>query len=451
MELETSYFEGRKFLHQKLGDELIQEFHICRIRQHKDEKDEDIKKRDLMFYQAEWGAYTALTVEMLNSLIRQKMNDISISRQREVRRYIEDVASIIQVKYEDLVSAPNVVFSVKNGTFFSHSSSHIITKRIATNYKKEETECAVLDEFMSTITCGNKEIEQLLYEIVGYCLSPTIFIHKFFIIVGEGGNGKSAFLNLLTALLGRWNVGNTPLNKYGGRFELAGMEHIAVNIGDDISNKALLESDNLKKLVSGDPVKVEYKGQQGYTIYPTCKHIFSTNSMLRIIDTTYGIKRRFVAIPFRANLKGKMKPFILKDIIKAGGLPVLLNRALEGLQRLYDNQEFTLCDEVKQETEQRLNETNPIHIFNEMWKNNEFEPYESLTAKEFICVPVEQVPTNKYYKYYKDFCKQYGYEALGITKFNQGMKELGYKIAQRWDGEFIGKRVFEHIGDNATK
>lgn len=255
----------------------------------------------------------------------------------------------------------------------------------------------------------------------------------------------------MTALLGRWNVGNTPLNKYGGRFELAGMEHIAVNIGDDISNKALLESDNLKKLVSGDPVKVEYKGQQGYTIYPTCKHIFSTNSMLRIIDTTYGIKRRFVAIPFRANLKGKMKPFILKDIIKAGGLPVLLNRALEGLQRLYDNQEFTLCDEVKQETEQRLNETNPIHIFNEMWKNNEFEPYESLTAKEFICVPVEQVPTNKYYKYYKDFCKQYGYEALGITKFNQGMKELGYKIAQRWDGEFRGKRVFEHIGDNATK
>lgn len=330
MELETSYFEGRKFLHQKLGDELIQEFHICRIRQHKDEKDEDIKKRDLMFYQAEWGAYTALTVEMLNSLIRQKMNDISISRQREVRRYIEDVASIIQVKYEDLVSAPNVVFSVKNGAFFSHSSSHIITKRIATNYKKEETECAVLDEFMSTITCGNKEIEQLLYEIVGYCLSPTIFIHKFFIIVGEGGNGKSAFLNLLTALLGRWNVGNTPLNKYGGRFELAGMEHIAVNIGDDISNKALLESDNLKKLVSGDPVKVEYKGQQGYTIYPTCKHIFSTNSMLRIIDTTYGIKRRFVAIPFRANLKGKMKPFILKDNNKSRWASCIAQQGIRG-------------------------------------------------------------------------------------------------------------------------
>ncbi|KAF1679109.1 phage/plasmid primase, P4 family [Veillonella sp. R32] len=436
------YFNGRTFLHHILGEDLIKELKICRIRQNKYEEDGNILNRDLMFYSEDCGIYKTLPIKRLNAEIRSRINNISDNRQREVRRYIEDMAEIKDIKFENYIATKNVILDVFNRGTFRHSPDIICTRYIPTEYNRLQSECAILDEFMNSITCGNKDIENLLYEFIGYCLSPTIFIHNFFIIIGEGSNGKSTFFKLLTKLLGYWNVGNTPLNKYGGRFELAGMEYIAVNIGDDISSKALLETDNLKKLVSGDPVKVEQKGKQGYVIYPTCKHIFSANTMPKLVDTSGGIKRRFVAIPFNADFKKNGDPYILDKIIEAGGLTVLMNRALEGLQRLRTTHQFTMCDEVLLITEKHLKEMNPVALFNEMWLNNEFEPYESPTAKEFVCVAIDEVVANQYYKYYKDFCKQYGFEALGITRFNQEMERLGYIKTRCWNGTLRGKYVY---------
>ncbi|SUP79499.1 hypothetical protein [Veillonella criceti] len=119
-----------------------------------------------------------------------------------------------------------------------------------------------------------------------------------------------------------------------------------------------------------------------------------------------------------------------------------MNRALEGLQRLRSAYQFTMCDEVLLTTEEHLKEMNPLAIFNDMWLNNEFEPYESPTAKEFVCVPINEVVANQYYKFYKDFCKQYGFEALGITRFNREMKRLGYEKTRCWNGNLRGKYVY---------
>ncbi|WP_115311148.1 hypothetical protein [Veillonella criceti] len=189
------YFNGRTFLHQQLGDDLINELKICRIRQNKYEEDGNIFNRDLMFYSEEYGVYKTLPSKKLNAEIRRRIKNISNNRQREVRLYIEDMAEIKDIKFENYIATKNVILDVFNRATFRYSPDIICTRYIPTEYNRLQSECSILDKFMNTITCGNKDIENLLYEFIGYCLSPTIFIHQFFIIIGEGSNGKVHFLS----------------------------------------------------------------------------------------------------------------------------------------------------------------------------------------------------------------------------------------------------------------
>jgi putative DNA primase/helicase len=54
----------------------------------------------------------------------------------------------------------------------------------------------------------------------------------------------------------------------------------------------------LKKIISGEPVKVDTKFIPSYDARPFCKIIFSANDMPKIADTSNGIFRRLLLIDF---------------------------------------------------------------------------------------------------------------------------------------------------------
>ena len=51
----------------------------------------------------------------------------------------------------------------------------------------------------------------LLFEILGYTLYPEVKFRKAFMLVGEGKNGKSTFVNLVKELLGEYAEDISPL------------------------------------------------------------------------------------------------------------------------------------------------------------------------------------------------------------------------------------------------
>jgi len=53
----------------------------------------------------------------------------------------------------------------------------------------------------------------LLFEIIAYCLLPAYPMHKAFMLIGIGANGKSSYLTLVRRILGNHNVVSISLQE----------------------------------------------------------------------------------------------------------------------------------------------------------------------------------------------------------------------------------------------
>ena len=89
---------------------------------------------------------------------------------------------------------------------------------------------------------------------------------------------------MLIQLLGKENVSSLSLQDTAERFRLIGMYGKAANIGDDISAAYFPESSIFKKLVTGEYVKAEKKGQDPIDFRNYAKIFFALNELPPIKD-----------------------------------------------------------------------------------------------------------------------------------------------------------------------
>ncbi len=81
-----------------------------------------------------------------------------------------------------------------------------------------------------------------------------------FILVGDGGNGKSPLLSLLTEFLGPENVSSISLQDLvNHKFTAAELFEERANIYDDLSSDALKRTGQFKMATGGDMLKGEKK------------------------------------------------------------------------------------------------------------------------------------------------------------------------------------------------
>lgn len=90
--------------------------------------------------------------------------------------------------------------------------------------------CAFLNEVME----GDQERIALLQEWCGYLLTVDTSLQKLLYLVGDGANGKTVFLGLLTALLGTENVSHVQLELFGERFQLSATLGKLANIVNEV-------------------------------------------------------------------------------------------------------------------------------------------------------------------------------------------------------------------------
>ena len=78
-----------------------------------------------------------------------------------------------------------------------------LDQSIASKELTKEEASSIVNKFFSTITCGDKEIENLLYEVIGYSITEakTSKLCKSFIFKGCGRNGKSKIFRIIESLL----------------------------------------------------------------------------------------------------------------------------------------------------------------------------------------------------------------------------------------------------------
>lgn len=200
-----------------------------------------------------------------------------------------------------------------------------------------------LTEILAPTSPSDHRIDAL-QEFFGYCLlSANHRFETFLILIGEGSNGKSVILEVLTAMLGKHNVSHVSLDALGSEFRNAEMIGKLANIATDMQRMPRVHEGILKQLVSGEPIQINRKHKPAVTMYPTAKLIFATNHLPPFSDTSDGLWRRMLVIPFFTQFTGDRIDRRRAERIVAEELSGVLNWAIEGARRLARNDSFTHC------------------------------------------------------------------------------------------------------------
>ncbi len=408
---ESFYIKG-SFQHEKFGDFLINEHHICKV------------TNVLHIYKD--GVYSDKQEDIEEAMIRH-IPALKRMQRQETIAYLQ-----LKAKHKNFASTKYVV--VKNGVFnletwqLEDFTPEIITRNKIPVAYIPGAYCEVTDKTFNKIAVNDKKIRAILEEILGYILFRRNEFAATFILTGDGSNGKSSYLKIIRRLIGSDNASSLDLNELDQRFKTAELFGKLANIGDDIGKGFIKESSIFKKLSTGETLNVERKGKDPFDFTNYAKLIFSANEMPRINDFSDGLGRRLQIVPFKAKFTPNdddYDPFITDKLLSDESMQYVLNLALKSLKRLLVEKKFTKSKAVENELIKYQEENNPIISF----VNNED-------------VDLERAVVGDIYLQYKVYCAENGFQSVSNVNFSKQVKHLyKFDVKVQWiDGK--SKRLF---------
>ena len=409
------FFKGSTFLFDKFATYLKNNNHIVKI------------NGQLHIYKD--GIYVPGHAEIESQMIKH-IPHLKRANRSEVLAYLE-----IMIDGEAKTTNPNVIaftnglYNIKDGSFRDFTPDVVITNKIPWPYNPAAYS-ELLDHTLDRLACNDPEVRALLEEMVGYCLYRRNELGKAFILIGDKSNGKSTFLHVVKNMLGDSNIASLDLKELGDRFKTAELFGKLANIGDDIGDEFIANASVFKKLVTGDRVNVERKGQDPFEFNNYAKFLFSANNIPRMKDKTGAVQRRLVIVPFDAKFTPNdpdFRPFIKDELCEQDSMEYLIVLGLKALKSVLSKAQFTTSKRVQGQLDEYEQNNNPIIGF----------------IQEVGLDGIVNEPTKTVYRKYKEYCIANNFQALSNIEFSRQItKRCGLSIVDKWVSR-IGKcRVF---------
>lgn len=406
------FYNGSTFLFDRFATYLKNNNHVIKI------------NGQLHIYQD--GIYVNGYKQIETAMIQQIPN-LKKTQRREVIDYMELIVEEKVSADARYIAFNNGVLDMVTDTLKPFSTELVITNKIPWDYNLNAYS-ELADKTLNKLACNDEPIRLLLEECIGYCFYRRNELGKAFILTGDKSNGKSTFLECVKAILGDGNISALDLKELGDRFSTSMMFGKLANIGDDIGDDFLQGSQvaTFKKVVTGNRIKAERKGQDPFEFNPYVKLLFSANDIPRMKDKTGAVLRRLVIIPFNARFSKYLSdgvtpdpeynPYIKYELIEQSSIEYLIRVGVEGLKRIIDNQGFTKSDKVQQQVDEYENENNPIKAF----------------IDDCGVEMIENEPTADVYKRYQVFCAENSMQPMSNIVFSKQInKRLGFEVVQR--------------------
>ncbi|MCK5741390.1 MAG: hypothetical protein KAH48_04170 [Chlorobi bacterium] len=255
----------------------------------------------------------------------------------------------------DLINLGNCAYNLKTFIPVPHNPKHYFTFK--NDYDYDETAiCPVFDKTLkgySSYPVQNSEtgktvmISDLtwiagMWEIFGLSLTSITSFQKMFFLYGAGGMGKGTLLRILDKLVGfeRTKPNFKPAN-VDGRFSKVALinKHLAIT-GDLPAFMANIDS--IKELTGEDRQSTDRKFKGEIDFVNTAKYIFAMNTFPEFpqSEDLGSILRRIYLLEFANPIKKRSGKIEAELHAEMSGI---FNKAIQGLKRLLDNDEFTKC------------------------------------------------------------------------------------------------------------
>jgi len=349
----------------------------------------------------------------------------------------------------------NGILNIKTRELNDFTPNKIFFNKLPVYYNPEAT-CPNIDIFFKDVL-REEDNTKVLEELFGYCLYKDHFIEKAFMFVGDGRNGKGKTISLLKYFLGIENCSGVSLSQLiPNSTSVCELHGKLANLAGDLSNTSLKETGLFKEITGRDLIGAKRKYLRDLFFVNYSKQVFACNELPKVYDSSDGFWERWLLFEFpykfvdqkvydllsdedKKNCKIK-DVNIINKITSKEEMSGLLNKALDGLQRLLDNQCFSYSKSLTEVKDMWVRKSDSFEAFCIDNINEQFDAY---------------VPKKIIRKMFVNYCKEHNLKGasdvaikarleneFGVTEDRIDLKMFGFSEREHcWNGINLKKGV----------
>lgn len=403
-------------------------------------------QRQLEARRGEVPLVPSVTISMQNSVLNAMREKIILNHTVGMDSWVEDSQlgqfRFVNERSRKLIALRNGLFDLQalldgkplDEVFLPHTPNWFSLTVLPYDFNADAASPATFLSALHLALEGDQQRIDLLQEWMGYLIYPGNPFQKFLAFEGDGGNGKSAFLAVITALLGFQNCSYVPMEMFGDRFAKTATIGKLVNISSDVGHLERTEEGLLKSFVGGDTIFFDRKNREPLSMVPTAKLLMAWNQRPQISDRSNGVWRRLVLIPWLYTIP---EDKIVRGMdqwsywAQSGEMPGIFLWALQGLLRLMRNGRFTQSDKSREASEAYQIEQNSARAF--------------LTECVELGRESELIGTRELYTNYRTWAEMEGRRPLSNIQFVKEIQRV-FPTARRFKSTFNSDRSWKWSG-----
>ena len=210
--------------------------------------------------------------------------------------------------HPDHLNVDNGIVDLRSGAVIDHDRTWFFTKCLNMGYDAN-ADRSVIDTFMQTITADDLELTQYIKRAVGYSATGRTDEHCLFFAYGNGKNGKSTFMNMLSMVMGDYATTTSveallDVNAKGEGASpyMARLPGKRLAMAQEMPEGRRMNESLVKSITGGDRIATRGLYKDVFEFTPSHSLWVSGNHKPRIAGTDDGIWRRLRILPFTVSI-----------------------------------------------------------------------------------------------------------------------------------------------------
>lgn len=209
-----------------------------------------------------------------------------------------------------LLTCKNAIVDLRDGSCRPPRKDALLSRYVPHDYDPEAT-CPRWERFLKEVCAERQELVTFLHRFVGYCLTGETRENALLLLIGQGRNGKTVFVETLMSVFGddlaQPAAPGLLIASKNERHpaELMDLHGRRLVIASEVSKHATFSEERVKWLTGGDAIKAREFYGKWQTFRPSHKFIIGLNHLPTVKDPTDGFWRRLRVVPFDVSFKGR--------------------------------------------------------------------------------------------------------------------------------------------------
>ena len=317
-------------------------------------------------------------------------------------------------QHDWLFNTVSGTIDLKTGTLHPHDRSQLLSTISPVKFDPR-AECPKWMEFLEKVMQGDQELVSFLQRLAGYTMSGSVAEQAFCVNWGEGSNGKSTYLDVLSTVMGGY-ADTTPFNTFSERKnggipnDLAALHKARMVICSEGARTTKLAEAMIKNVTGSETVSARFLHHEFFSFRPKFTLFLQSNHKPVITGTDHGIWRRVRFIPWLYTFSdAEINKHWAQEEVEAEG-PGILNWMIKGC---LEYQRICLAEPevVRAAIAQYRENSDTLGI----WLKDECTK-----------VPGHETPSGGFYAVYRSWARDTGEDAITAQEFKTEMLKRGY-------------------------